>query len=127
MKQLQDLTKNIAHLQDDLRNLEVYNCPETLQKVLFEAGRLNLVIESFRNTIQDFQNQMAETQRYNSEDMEEEKLDIPSQIEAEIEVKTNDVTVETADIEIKEEENFWGEEDDEDFFTCDITTSNGKR
>ena len=126
MKHLENLIKNIARLQDDLQNLEHYNCPEELEKVLFEAERLNLVIESFRSTVQDFQNKMAETQRYVSEEMEQEKLFVPSQIEAEIEINTND----TKDIGIKEEkeeeESFWGDEDDEDFFTSEVTLSNGK-
>ena len=130
MKHLENLIKNIARLQDDLQNLEHYNCPEELEKVLFEAERLNLVIESFRSTVQDFQNKMAETQRYVSEEMEEEKLLVPSQIETEIEIKTNDVKEKTNAIGIKEEkveeESFWGDEDDEDFFTCEVTLSNGK-
>lgn len=125
MKQLENLMKNIAHLQDDLQNLEGYKCPESLEKVLFEAERLNLAIESFRSTVQDFQNLMSETQKYNSEDIEEEKPLVPSQIEAEIEIKTNGMTVKTKDIKI-EEESFWGDEDDEDFFTCDVSSFNGK-
>ena len=123
MNLLENLVKNVTLLQDDLQSLEGHNCPETLAKVLFEADRLNSFIVSFRSTVLDFQNQMAETQKYNNDDIiEEEKLQVPSQIEAEIEVKTDDLAVKSDDIKI--EDSFWGDEDDEDFFTHEVT-SNG--
>lgn len=126
MNYLEGLEKNVLLLHEDIKSLEGHNCPKTLEKILFEAERLNSVISSFRSTVQEFHNSVAETQQY-CDDLKDNSPQMPSQIEGEIEVNTDSTIIKTEDELKKEDDDFWGDEDDEDFFACDATITSLSR